>query len=204
MNYHKLAFTDGVKALQESFGSRKSYARSERFRSSDGLTDNEIKMIASRDSFYVASIGENGFPYVQHRGGPKGFLKVLDEKTLGFFDFTGNKQYITLGNITHSDKVALFLMDYPNKTRLKVYARAEVVPLGEDLELEKELSVQNYKAKPERIVLYHIEAFDWNCPQHITPRYTEDQIQEAFNKQNEYVYQLELEVERLRKELRNE
>ena len=108
MNYHKLAFTDGVKALQESFGSRKSYARSERFRSSDGLTDNEIKMIASRDSFYVASIGENGFPYVQHRGGPKGFLKVLDEKTLGFFDFTGNKQYITLGNITHSNKVALF------------------------------------------------------------------------------------------------
>lgn len=201
MNYAKLAFSDAIKSLQEKYGSRRNYERVERFSSYSGLTENEVRFVNERDSFYAASIGENGFPYIQHRGGPKGFLKVLDERTLGFLDFSGNRQYISLGNLHHCNKVALFLMDYPNRARLKVYAQAEVVELGERPELESSLLTDGYKAKPERIILYRIEAFDWNCPQHITPRYTEEQIQGVLQNQTDYIESLEEELRDLRNKI---
>lgn len=199
MNYPELAFTDAIKSLQEKYGSRKNYERMEHIRSTDGLTPNEIRFIQERDSFYAASIGENGFPYIQHRGGPKGFLKVLDDKTLGFLDFSGNMQYISVGNIQTNNKVALILVDYPNRGRLKVYAEAEIAELENRPDLVKQLSLDNYKARPERIILYHIQAFDWNCPQHITPRYTAEQIEDVLHNQQAYIKQLEAQVERLKK-----
>ena len=164
MNYPKLAFTDTIKKLQTKFGSRSSYERMEQYVSFDGLTPREMQLIAERDSFYTASIGENAYPYIQHRGGPKGFLKVLDDKTLGFLDFSGNKQYITVGNVQQNNKVSLILVDYPTRTRLKVYAEVEVKSLDEDPALTERLSLPDYKHKPERIILYHIRAYDWNCP----------------------------------------
>lgn len=201
MNYSKLAFSDAIKKLQEMHGSREAYELMEARRSVDGLSPKEIRFIQERDSFYAASVGDNGFPYIQHRGGPKGFLKVLDEKTLGFLDFSGNKQYITLGNLQNSNKVALILVDYPRRGRMKIFARAEVVELGTRPELDQQLELPDYKYKAERIILYHIEAFDWNCPQHITPRFTVEEIQHAFSEQSAYLEKLEKEVEKLKKEL---
>ena len=124
-NFAAIAFTDAVKAMQEKLGSRSSYARMERDIYVDGLTENEIDFIAQRDSFYMASIGENNFPYIQHRGGPKGFLKVLDAKRIGFIDFRGNMQYISTGNIATNNNVALITVDYPARARLKILAKAE-------------------------------------------------------------------------------
>ena len=131
-NFAALAFTDAVKEMQEKLGSRASYARMERDTYVDGLTENEIDFIAQRDSFYMASIGENEFPYIQHRGGPKGFLKVLDAKRIGFIDFKGNMQYISVGNLATNNNVALIMVDYPSRTRLKIFAKAEIVELKDD------------------------------------------------------------------------
>lgn len=197
-NYASLAFTEPVKAVQEHYGSRTTYARVEKQTSFDGLTDAETHFIASRDSFYMASIGENGFPYIQHRGGPKGFLKVIDALTLGFVDFSGNRQYISVGNLQTHPQVSLFLMDYPHQTRLKIYANAEVVELADQPDLFERLDPADYKHRPERMLLLHVEACDWNCPQHITPRYTTDEINAVLAPQREYITQLEAEVARLR------
>ena len=131
-NFAALAFTDGVKAIQEKLGSRPNYARMERETYTDGLTENEVIFIAERDSFYMASIGENEFPYIQHRGGPKGFIKVLDKDRIGFIDFKGNMQYISVGNIGTNNNVALIMVDYPSRARLKILARAEIVELNDD------------------------------------------------------------------------
>ncbi len=173
-----IAFTDSVKQAQNRYGSRKSYAGFE----SDGghrdrLSENEIAFLAGRDSFYMGSVGENGWPYVQHRGGPKGFLKVLDEATIGFADFRGNRQYISVGNLNADGRVSLFLMDYPNRQRLKLWARARVVHPDEDPELVARLELPGYKARIERGIIMAVEAVDWNCPQHITPRFTEAEIE---------------------------
>ncbi len=199
MNYPKIAFTDAIRKLQEKFGSRRSYEKMERYSSSVGITTREAAMIHDRDSFYVASIGENGYPYIQHRGGPKGFLKVLKPDLIGFLDFSGNKQYITTGNIETNNRVSLILMDYPRRSRLKIYAEAEVVELGTNESLEQQLGLKDYKYTAERIILYHVTAFDWNCPQHITPRYTNAEIEEAFAGQQAYIESLEKEIETLRK-----
>jgi len=203
-NFGELAFTDTVKALQEKYGSRASYARMEREKYVDGLTENEMKFIAQRDSFYMASIGENNFPYIQHRGGPKGFIKVLDEKRIGFIDFRGNMQYISVGNIAGNNNVALIMVDYPSRTRLKILAKAEVVELKDNPALYNQLDLSEYKFKPERMMVFHIEAYDWNCPQHITPRYTIEDIQEAFEAQRDYIAKLEAEVEVLKSQLKRE
>ncbi len=173
-----IAFTDSVKQAQNRYGSRKSYAGFE----SDGghrdrLSENEIAFLAERDSFYLGSVGENGWPYVQHRGGPKGFLKVLDEMTIGFADFRGNRQYISVGNLNADGRVSLFLMDYPNRQRLKLWARARVVHPDEDPELVARLELPGYQARIERGIIMAVEAVDWNCPQHITPRFTEAEIE---------------------------
>ena len=200
-NFAEIAFTDAVKAMQEKAGSRASYARMEKSTYTDGLTENEAEYIAQRDSFYMASVGENGYPYIQHRGGPKGFLKVIDPHRLGFVDFRGNLQYISVGNLATHDKVSLILMDYPARARLKVFARAEVVGLQDDPALLGLLDPTEYKHKAERMMIFHVEAYDWNCPQHITPRYTAEEIEEAFAPQREYVKMLEIELKALKSRL---
>ena len=201
MNFAKFAFTDGIKALQEKYGSRGAYANMEKRTDKDGLTEDEMAFIESRDSFYMASIGENNYPYIQHRGGPAGFIKVINNKTLGLVDFRGNKQYISVGNILTHPQVSLFLMDYPHQTRLKIYADARIVNMEDDPALFKLLDPAGYKHSPERMMVFDVKAFDWNCPQHITPRYTEDEIKQAFAPQNEYVLKLEYELEKIKKQL---
>jgi uncharacterized protein len=140
----------------------------------DVLTAAEKEFIASRDGFYLASVGETGWPYVQFRGGPPGFLRVIDDHTVGWADFRGNRQYISTGNITGDDRIALFLMDYAKQQRLKIFGYARIVDT--DRELRAQLTMPDYRAVVERAVLVHVEAFDWNCPQHITPRYTVEEI----------------------------
>jgi len=175
--FAEIAFTDSVKAAQTHYGTRQAnrgFEIDEERR--NRLSEHEIAFLAERDSFYMASVGENGWPYVQHRGGTKGFLKVLDDKTIGFADFRGNKQYISVGNLNADDRVSLFLMDYPNRQRLKLWARARIVHANEDAELIARLAVPSYRAQVERGIVMTIEAVDWNCPQHITPRYTQTEI----------------------------
>lgn len=203
-NFAAIAFTKAVKEMQEKLGSRASYARMEKDSCVDGLTENEIDFIAERDSFYMASFGENSFPYIQHRGGPKGFLKVLDAKRLGFIDFKGNMQYITVGNLTRNNNVALIMVDYPARARLKIYAKAEIVELKDDPSLFNALDLAAYKFRPERMMVLNIEAYDWNCPQHITPRYTVADIELAFASQRNRITELETEIKRLNLKLKEQ
>jgi len=175
-NFTALAFTDSVKAAQSRQGSRESYARMEQSGDRFLLTDREVEFITTRDSFYMATVGANGWPYVQFRGGPKGFLRVLDERTIGFADFRGNRQYISLGNLTDNAKAALIMMDYPRRKRLKIWTTARVVDRDDDPELAARLAVPDYKAEVERSIVLTIEAHDWNCPQHIPPKYTSEEI----------------------------
>ena len=199
--YGEIAFGTAAKALQEEAGSRGAYARLERENRKDGLSTYEGSFIAQRDSFYMASITESGFPYIQHRGGPKGFLKVLDAKRIGFIDFGGNKQYVSVGNFESNRNVSLFLMDYAHKIRLKIFAKAEVVELGDDEELYEKLDLKGYKFRPERIIVFHVESFDWNCPQHIIPRFTAEEVEVMTKPQREYIAQLETEIERLKAQI---
>lgn len=178
--YADIAFTPTIRALQEQMDSRELYARMDaipdkfhRFR------DREIDFLRQRDSFYMATVTEDGWPYIQHRGGPAGFIKVLDEQTLGFADYSGNRQYITTGNLINNARVSLFFMDYPQRKRMKLLGRAETLTL-EDERLTQ-LADPDYDARIERGFLIHLAAFDWNCPQHITPRYTEQDVQQRIN-----------------------
>jgi predicted pyridoxine 5'-phosphate oxidase superfamily flavin-nucleotide-binding protein len=202
MSFGNLAFTPLVKQLQERYGSRKQYERMEQSGASqDRLTDFEREFLADRDTFYWATTGSTGWPYVQHRGGPKGFLKVIDDRTLAFADFRGNKQYITTGNLLSDDRVAIILVDYPHQARLKILGRVEIF---EGVKAEKWLArvrVPGYKATIERVFVIHIEAYDWNCPQHITPRYTAEEVQEGMRSVQERIQTLELQNEELKKEV---
>ena len=174
-----IAATPSVKAAQEANGSRQMFEHFEGDRAFDRIGPDEAAYIAERDSFYMASVSETGWPYVQHRGGPAGFLRVLDETTLGFADFLGNRQYISLGNVAANDRVCLFLMDYPLRARMKIYARIETRDLAADPALATALAVPGYRARIERGFVLHLQAFDWNCSQHITPRFTQPQINAA-------------------------
>jgi predicted pyridoxine 5'-phosphate oxidase superfamily flavin-nucleotide-binding protein len=175
--FAELAFTDRVKAIQEQEGSRASYARFEGGEPHhDRLGAAEAAFLATRDSFYLATVSETGWPYVQHRGGPPGFLKVLDEGTIGFADFRGNRQYVSLGNLGGDDRVSLILVDYPHRRRLKILGHARPV---DDAATLARLTVPGYPAKVERGLLIAVAAFDWNCPQHLTPRFTEAEIAAA-------------------------
>lgn len=203
-NFAALAFTGAVKEMQEKMGSRKSYARMERETYIDGLTENEIDFISQQNSFYIASMGENNFPYIQHRGGPKGFVKVLDERRIGFIDFKGNMQYISVGNIATNNNVALIMVDYPSRTRLKILAKAAIVELKDDPALYESLDLSEYKFKPERMMVLYVEAYDWNCPQHITPRYTVEDIEAVFIPQREQIAKLEAEVKGLKQKLKKQ
>ena len=167
-----IAATPSVRAAQAANGSRAMWERAGRERPSRRFTPEAAAFIAARDSFYMATVSESGWPYVQHRGGPPGFLKVLDDRTLGFADLRGNRQYISLGNAGANDRVALILMDYPNRARLKIYARLEVRDLAADPALAAQLVIPGERAHAERAILLHLEAFDWNCPQHVTTRFT--------------------------------
>ena len=170
-----IAFTPAVKSAQEQRGSRQAYQRMEqRGGWNDKVNEELAAFIAQRDSFYMATASADGQPYIQHRGGAKGFLKVLDERTLGFADFVGNSQYITVGNLSENDKAYLFLMDYPNRRRIKIWGTAQIVE--DDQELLNALTDAEYGGKPERAIVFQIKAWDVNCPQHIKPRYTEEEL----------------------------
>jgi uncharacterized protein len=170
-------FGPGARALQEAAGSRPSYARMEAAAGDmDVLTDREIDFITSRDSFYMASTSEDGWPYVQHRGGSAGFLRRIAGNRIGFADFRGNRQYLSTANLAADDRVSLFLMDYPNRRRLKMIGHAHSSDDPADIAA---LMVPDYAAEPERAFIIDVIGFDWNCPQHITPRFTEAEIARA-------------------------
>jgi predicted pyridoxine 5'-phosphate oxidase superfamily flavin-nucleotide-binding protein len=200
-NFLDTLSTPAVKAAQAANGSGDFWSGFHGNRTFDRFTENEIAFIAERDSFYMASVSESGWPYVQHRGGPPGFLRVLDDRTLAFADYRGNRQYISTGNLTADDRVALFLMDYPHRARLKILAHAEIKDLTADPGLVAKLVTPGYKAKPERAMVLHLEAFDWNCPQHITPRFTEAELAPALAPIRERIGELEAENKELRERL---
>jgi hypothetical protein len=197
-NFAEIAFTDNVKAQQERHGSRRQYARMEQMARGTELSESEAEFISQRDGFYLSTVGENGYPYIQFRGGPTGFLKVLDARTLAFADFRGNLQYISVGNLQGNDKAALFLMDYAHRQRLKIYARVEVIERKDAPELIAKLQDPTYEATVERAMVLHIEAFDWNCPQHITPRFTTEELKEINAPLYEHIAKLEAELAQLK------
>jgi predicted pyridoxine 5'-phosphate oxidase superfamily flavin-nucleotide-binding protein len=201
--FPELAFTPLVKAHQTQHNSRVQYQRmQDQGAPDDFLGVSERTFIGLRDSFYMASAGETGWPYVQHRGGEKGFVHILDPKTLAFADLRGNKQYISVGNLEHDARVALFFMDYPNQTRLKVLGRVEVHENdARATELLATLRPANPRDVPERVILIHVEAFDWNCPQHITPRYTLEELEDSLAPIRDRLKALEAENAALRKQL---
>jgi len=193
-----IASTPSVLAAQAANGSAGLYDKAGAHRRFDRFGPSEEAFIAARDSFYMASVSETGWPYVQHRGGPPGFVKVIDDKTLAFPDFRGNRQYISLGNTNANDRVALIFMDYPRRTRMKLYAHIEARDLAADPELAEKLMLPGYRAVPERAFLLHLDAFDWNCPQHITPRFTESEIATAVAPLQARLAELETENQALR------
>lgn len=203
-NYIHTLFTDASRAMQEREGSRTAYARMEDGATGepDQLGEKEALFIAARDSFYMASVTEEGWPYVQHRGGPAGFLKMLDGNRLGFADYRGNRQYVSTTNLIHQPRVSLFLMDYPNRRRLKILGTARIVELDDDVALVTALMTPEYSATPERAFVIDVVGFDWNCPQHITPRFTEAEIAQAVLPLNAELNQLRAEVEALRAQLK--
>ncbi|MFZ6871646.1 pyridoxamine 5'-phosphate oxidase family protein [Undibacterium sp. Di27W] len=173
-----ISFTASVKAAQSLYGSRDANRGFELVEEKrDHLLKQDMEFIAARDSFYQATISQNGWPYVQHRGGPAGFLKILDAKTIGYADFSGNAQYLSVGNLFADDKISLILMDYANRRRLKIWGRARIVHESEDPRLIARLEMSSYRARVERAVVITVEAIEWNCPQHITPRFTDKEVQ---------------------------
>jgi predicted pyridoxine 5'-phosphate oxidase superfamily flavin-nucleotide-binding protein len=197
--YAEIAFTEGVMALQTRYGSRiAGIGRDLPASPPDRLGRREAEFIGSRDSFYMATVGETGWPYLQHRGGPPGFLHVFDAGTLGFADFRGNRQYISAGNLAANDRVALILLDYARRRRLKVLGRARLVEATEDAALVERLHPPGYEARAERAVLISVEAFDWNCSQHITQRFAEAEIGVRSARLQARIVELEAEVARLR------
>jgi len=191
--FASIVFTPRVKAEQARVGSRRAYARIDGAGPLDALGDGEQEFLAARDSFYMASVGETGWPYIQHRGGPRGFVKVLDAHTIGFADYRGNKQYISLGNIASEDRVALILVDYPNRARLKILARVQVVTRESDQEMFGRVAGD---VRAERVYVLRLEGFDWNCPQYVTPRFTEDEVREMVRPLVEKLEALKGEVAR--------
>lgn len=202
MSFGSLAFTPLVKKLQERFGSRRQYERMENSGDSHAhFTPFETEFLAQRDSFYWATIGSTGWPYVQHRGGPKGFLKVIDDHTLALADYRGNKQYISTGNLLTDDRVAMILVDYPRQARLKILGHVEIFEGDKAAEWIKLVRVTGDNSVIERVFVIHVEAYDWNCPQHITPRYTAEEIREGMQDVEKRIAALEQENETLRKQL---
>ena len=192
--YLQLATTPGVRAAQEHYYGRARPQVVDDGTPNDRLGAEEAAFVAERDSFYLATVSSDGWPYIQHRGGPAGFLHVLEEgRILAFADLGGNRQLLTVGNLTADhDRVALFLMDYPNRTRLKISGHARVLDAREHPNLAAELTVGfSPKVRVERFFTIEVVAFDWNCPQQITPRYTADQIEEMTTALRAHIAELE-------------
>ena len=175
-NFLKLAVTDSVRKAQEHYFGRSQPIAGALER--DALTEEEITFIQARDSFYVATSSENGWPYIQHRGGRAGFLRVLNPQTLAFADYRGNRQMLSTGNLAANSRVALFLMDYPQRTRLKILGHARVEDARQHPDLVQQLAEPDVQRIVERLFLIEIVSFDWNCPKYITPRYTVEEIEE--------------------------
>ncbi len=196
--FAEIAFTDSVRDVQEMNNSRAMYSGMDEGEDHNHiLTEREKTFIQARDSFYMASVSETGWPYVQHRGGPIGFMRVLDDRTLSFADFAGNRQYVSVGNLRKDDRVSLFFMDYPMRTRLKLLGRVKLIG-KDDVEILPRLEVDDYRARVERGFTIHVEAFDWNCPQHITPRFTEAEIEHRVAELKEENQRLQTELNLLR------
>ena len=192
-----VAFTPTVKAIQTRKGSRANYARMEQGGSWETqITPDLLAFIAAQTSFYMATVNGEGQPYIQHRGGPAGFLHVLDERTLAFADFAGNRQYISAGNLSENPKTHLFLMDYENRQRIKMWGEARVVE--GDTELMARLMPANYKARPEQVIVFTIKAWDANCPQHIPVRLDADKVKAALDQRDHRIAALEAELVRLK------
>ncbi|MGD9923320.1 MAG: pyridoxamine 5'-phosphate oxidase family protein [Pseudorhodoplanes sp.] len=193
-----IAVTPSVKAAQAENGSAHLWEDFKGHRAFDRFTENEVAFLSERDSFYMATISETGWPYVQHRGGPRGFLRVIDDQTLAFADFAGNRQYISLGNLGADARVSLILMDYANRRRLKIFAHAEVKSLADDPDLAARVAMPGYRGKVERAFVLHLDAFDWNCPQHITQRFDASDVAEAIGALQRRIEELESENNSLR------
>ncbi len=205
-NYRHTLFNDAVKVLQERHGSRAAYLKMDAGADGtpDTLTDKELGYIALRDSFYMASVNADGWPYMQHRGGPAGFLRHIEGNRIGFADYRGNKQYISTANLAGNDRVSLFLMDYPNKDRLKLVGHAHSIELADDPALVTSLMSEGYRAVPERAFLIDVIGWEWNCSQHITPRFTEAEISAAIQPMAAEINQLRAENAALRTQLSGE
>jgi predicted pyridoxine 5'-phosphate oxidase superfamily flavin-nucleotide-binding protein len=193
-----IAVTPSVRRAQAAMGADQLWEDFDGARQFDRFGARETAFIAARDSFYLASISETGWPYVQHRGGPPGFLALIDDRTLAFADYRGNRQYISTGNVAANDRVSLILVDYPQRARLKIYAHAEQVDLAADPALTARVTDPAYKARLERIFRLRLVAFDWNCPQHITPRYTDQEVAHAIAPLRDRLAALEAENAALR------
>jgi len=181
----EILFTDSVKRAQARYGSREQMERLQQHGpANDTLTEAERDFIQARDGFYLATVSETGWPYLQFRGGPAGFVRVLDGKTLGYADFRGNRQYVSTGNLAHDDRAALFFMDYANRARLKLLGHARIVDATEAPDLAARLAVPGYPARVERALLIAVESYEWNCHQHITPRYTEAEFKAKGGRRN--------------------
>jgi predicted pyridoxine 5'-phosphate oxidase superfamily flavin-nucleotide-binding protein len=193
--FAELAFTPKVREIQENNGSAKSYARflMPETRPDNVLGPQEKQFISMRDGFYQATVSETGWPYVQFRGGPRGFLKVLDDQTLAYADYRGNRQYISAGNLSMDDRVSLILVDYPNSARVKILGRAKLVEKADDPDLITRLHDESYRARPERAVVIKVEGFDWNCPQHLPVRLTVEELQPILAPLQEELAQLRAE-----------
>ena len=188
-----VAFTPSVKRVQERKGSRKAYANMEEKGGwRETITEELAHFISGRDSFYLGTASADGQPYIQHRGGKPGFLKVLDERTLAFADFRGNRQYITTGNLAENDKAYIFLMDYPNRRRIKIWGRARVI--DDDVEILARLADPDYKGVPEQAVVFEVVGWDVNCPQHITPRFTKQELVEIVVPLEQRIIELEAQL----------
>jgi uncharacterized protein len=177
--FSTLIFTDDIQAVQREQGSRPANEKlTERGPANDTLTELEKDFISRRDGFYISTVGTTGWPYIQFRGGPTGFLRIIDDRTLAFADVTGNRQYITTGNLRTNHRAALFLMDYPHQARLKLLANVEVIAWNDAPDWKHQLLIDE-KTRPERVIILHIAAFDWNCPQHIPQRWTIDELKQT-------------------------
>ncbi len=196
--FAKISFTPAVLAVQEKQGSAENYASflAKSADPGDKLGYAEAEFIMAMDGFYQATVSENGWPYVQFRGGPKGFLKVLDEKTIAYADFRGNRQYLSTGNLAENDRISLILMDYPNRRRLKIWGRVKLLETSKNPTLVEQLKPENYRAFPERAVVITIEAIDWNCPQHIPQRMTHEELEPELTALHDEIARLRQELSR--------
>lgn len=194
--YLEIATTDSVKRLQERLGSRSAYARREGGTTTHHqLGPEEISFIQAQDTFFLASVSEDGWPYVQHRGGPKGFLKVIDQSTIGFPEFSGNRQYLSFGNILQDPRVSLFLIDFRQQERLKIFGRATLVEHDENPELLKGLETESLPSRVQRGIIIQVEAFDWNCSQYIVPRFSEAEVRGLLEPLKQRIAELESRIQ---------